>query len=72
LKGSNLLKWFFPHLNKLDQVVDPEKAEKKFKEEPVELEKGDLKAMLIAGFLVFGPFILIVAGIMIAAILLLR
>ena len=62
--------WFFPH-HKIKRVVDPEKSEKKFKEEPLELEKGDLKAMIIAGFLVFGSFVLIVGVIMAVLILLL-
>ena len=62
----------FPHLNKIKRVVDPEKSEERLKSEPpIELEKGDLKAMIIAGFIVFGPFVLIVGGIMALAIFLL-
>ena len=70
--ANNLLTWFFPYFNKVKKVVDPDKSEQRLKEEePVELEKGDLKAMIIAGFLVFGPFVLLVAIMMVVIILLL-
>jgi len=36
-------------------------------EEPLELEKNDLLAIIMAAFAVFVPFILILAGIMIGA-----
>jgi len=36
--------------------------EKAKTEEPLELEKGDLKAMFLAAIIVFLPFILIFAG----------
>jgi len=39
--------------------------EKAKTEPPLELEKGDLKAMIIAAFIVFFPFILVFAGTLI-------
>jgi hypothetical protein len=31
-------------------------------EEPLDLEKGDLKAIILAAFIVFVPFVLLIAG----------
>jgi len=36
--------------------------EKAKTEEPLELEKGDLKAMILAAFIVFMPFVLLIGG----------
>ena len=60
----------FPHLRLVGRVVDPKKSEEEVKE-PMELEKGDLKAMIIAGFLVFGIPVAILAAIMLLAMFLL-
>ncbi|MCL2603182.1 MAG: hypothetical protein FWD90_01730 [Defluviitaleaceae bacterium] len=38
--------------------------EKSRTEEPLELEKGDLPAMIIAAFVVFFPFVLVFCGIL--------
>jgi len=57
----------------VNKLVDPEKSEEKLKKEPLhtEMEKGDLKAMIIAALLVFGIPILIIAAIMTLLIVLL-
>lgn len=51
---------------KIKRVVDAEHAEEEFekqmKEEGIELEKDDRKAMIIAAFLVFIPAVLFVIG----------
>jgi len=71
MKRSLIPSWLFPHWNKVRRVVDPEKSEARFnEEEPLELEKGDLKAMIIAGFLIFGSVVLVI-GIFIAIIIIL-
>ncbi|MCL2363904.1 MAG: hypothetical protein FWC71_04490 [Defluviitaleaceae bacterium] len=36
--------------------------ERSKEEEPLELEKGDLKAIILAAIIVFVPFVLILAG----------
>jgi len=43
-----------------DAIIERAKTEA-----PLELEKGDLPAMLIAAFLVFAPFVLAFAGVFI-------
>ncbi len=49
---------------KIRRVLNIKKAEERHAtEEKVDLEKGDFLAMLIAGFLVFTPVILLLVGI---------
>lgn len=47
---------------KVNRVIDPDKAEEEFEErmEGVELEKNDRLAMILAGFIVFIPALLLV------------
>lgn len=49
---------------KIRRVVDPDKAEEEFEErmKDQELEKTDRPAMIIAGFIVFVPALLLVIG----------
>ena len=42
-----------------DAIIERSKTE-----EPLELEKGDLKAMIIAAIIVFLPFIMVMGGVM--------
>ena len=53
-------------LGKLKRKMTREEAdaiiERAKTEEPLELEKGDLKAMLLAAIIVFVPFILLFVG----------
>lgn len=50
---------------KVNRVIDPDKAEEEFEErmEGVELEKNDRLAMILAGFIVFIPALLLVIGV---------
>jgi len=41
----------------MDAIIERAKTEP-----PLELEKGDLKAMIIAAFIVFFPFVLVFSG----------
>ena len=52
---------------KMDRVVDVEKSEENFRKalEKEPLEKGDLKAMMIAALCVFVPVFILVAGLMV-------
>lgn len=51
---------------KVNRVIDPDKAEEEFEErmEGVELEKNDRLAMILAGFIVFIPALLLVIGVL--------
>jgi len=49
---------------KFEKLVDEKEAIKKFAGLRPQMEKGDLKAMVIAAVLVFLPAILILAGLM--------
>ena len=51
----------------MEQLVNEKKAEKKFEEVRPELEKTDPPAMIIAALIVFMPFILLIAGVMLLA-----
>ncbi|MDR1668748.1 MAG: hypothetical protein LBR76_02175 [Oscillospiraceae bacterium] len=55
---------FIVFKKKVHRVVDPEKSEQRRKEEPLDLEKGDLKAMMIAAFLTFLPALLVILAIL--------
>ncbi len=52
---------------KLKPKLFKEKSEEELAKhyESLELEKGDLKAMIIAGFIVFMPLLLVLIGILI-------
>ena len=43
---------------KVRRLIDPDKTDKALKEDPLELEKGDKKAIVLAAFLVYGPVVL--------------
>ena len=50
--------------NKIKKVLNIENAEKKRSiSEPLELEKGDIKAMLIAAAITIGPFVIGLIGL---------
>lgn len=50
--------------NKINKVINVKKIEEEHtKSEPLELEKGDFKAMIIAAFIVFSPIVLVLTGI---------
>lgn len=55
---------------KLNRVVNPEEAEKKFEErmESQKLEKNDRLAMILAGLIVFVPTMLLVIGVFLLGI----
>jgi len=53
--------WFF-HKRKFEKLVDEKEAMNNFAKVRPELEKGDLKAMVIAALVVFLPFILVIIG----------
>jgi len=44
-------------LKEADAIIEKSKTE-----QPLELEKGDVKAIILAGVVVFVPFLMIVAG----------
>jgi len=43
-----------------DEIIERSKTE-----EPLELEKGDIPAMILAALIVFLPFVLAISGVMI-------
>jgi len=45
-----------------DTIIEKAKTE-----EPLELEKGDLKAIILAAIIVFVPFILLFSGVLVFA-----
>ena len=55
---------FFFGKRRFGRLVDEKKAAKEFGELRGELEKGDLKAMVIAALITFLPLVLAVAGIL--------
>ena len=48
---------------KVRRLINPEKTDKESRENPLELEKGDMKAIIIAAFVVYGPVVLAFCGI---------
>ena len=50
--------------DKLSKLVDPKKTDEELKKNPLMLEKGDLPAMIIAAFLVYGPVVLVLFAIL--------
>jgi len=48
---------------KVQKLIDPRETEKRLREEPLDLEKGDKKAILIAAMLVFFPVVLGFCGL---------
>ena len=48
--------------SKVLKLVNPKKTDRELKENPLELEKGDVPAMILAAFLVLGPVFLIIIG----------
>lgn len=46
------------------EYENPEEREKAYREEKIELEKGDLPAMILSGLLVFGPIFLALGGLL--------
>jgi len=55
-------KMWFLHKRKFEKLVDENEAKRNFAKVRTELEKGDLKAMVIAALVVFIPFILLIIG----------
>jgi len=55
--------WFF-HKRHFKKLIDIKSAEDRFSEVRPEMEKGDLPAIIIAALIVFGPFILMLTGIL--------
>jgi len=53
----------FFNSRKVQKLIDPHATEKRLKEEPLDLEKGDKKAILIAAMLVFFPVVLGFCGL---------
>ena len=47
-----------------EEYENPEEREKAFREEKIELEKGDLPAMILSGLIVFGPIFLVLGGLL--------
>ncbi|MCL2244988.1 MAG: hypothetical protein FWC03_11065 [Treponema sp.] len=58
---------FFLHKRKFSKLVDEKEAIKSFNEVKPELEKNDLKAMIIAALIVFIPVILVITAVMFLA-----
>jgi len=52
----------FLHKKKFNKLIDEKKAYEEFAKVKPEMEKGDLKAMIIAALLVFIPIILLIIG----------
>lgn len=55
---------------KIERLVNPKETEKRLKEEPLDLEKGDLRAIIIAAFITIGPLVLLIGGIFVLVYLL--
>jgi len=52
----------FLHKKKFNKLIDEKKAHEEFAKVRPEMEKGDLKAMVIAALIVFLPVIILIAG----------
>ena len=53
---------FFLHKRRFKKLFDEKQAEENFAQVRPELEKGDVPAMIIAAFIAFLPFIIVIAG----------
>lgn len=52
--------------NKISKVIDVKKIEEEHaNSEPLDLEKGDLKAMIVAAFIVFSPIVLVLSAVLV-------
>ena len=52
----------FLHKRKFEKLIDEKEAAANFARARSEMEKGDLKAMIIAALIFFMPVILLIAG----------
>lgn len=51
-----------------EELIEAERKAREFhKEDKLDLEKGDLAAMILSAFLVFGPIFLVLGGLLAAA-----
>ena len=50
--------------NKFSRAIDPKAAEQRWREKPLELEKGDLPAILLAALITLGPVFLVMIGVL--------
>jgi hypothetical protein len=49
---------------KIHRLVNPEETDRRLREEGLDLEKGDKKAIILASLIVFGPVVLGVAAVL--------
>jgi len=56
---------FFFHKKKFNKMIDEKEAAESFAKVRPEMEKGDLKAMVIAALIVFLPVVLLIIGLLI-------